>query len=166
MTPRAFCWNGRAGTAILIAVLTVLLPSCRPATEAEKTAGSHIKITPSKPSRTSQVTPVETKEGATEAEVGLVFYPGATVNQSSYLRDKKGFISGAELVTTDGYIDVVNFYRLKYLSKHPKELVHKDASEQSTALNWQDPHGNYTILVRQDAKAKRTVVTLAKTSKS
>lgn len=151
---------------MLIAVLTVLLPACRPAAESEKAPSSHIKITPSKPSRTSRVTPVETKEGATEAEVGLVFYPGATVNQSSYLRDKKGFISGAELVTTDGYVDVVNFYRLQYQSKQPKELVHEAEQEQSTALNWQDAHGNYTIVVRQDKVGKRTVVTLAKTSKS
>ncbi|MEN6644813.1 MAG: hypothetical protein ABFE08_20435 [Armatimonadia bacterium] len=156
----------KVGTAMLVAVLTVLLPACKPAVEPEKAPSSHIKITPSKPSRTSRVTPVETKEGATEAEVGLAFYPGATVNQSSYLRDKKGFISGAELVTHDGYVDVVNFYRLKYQSKQPKELVHKAEQEQSTALNWQDAHGNYTIVVRQDMKAKQTVITLAKTSKS
>lgn len=151
---------------MVIAVLTVLLPACKPTAESQGPAESHIKITPSKPSRTSRVTPVETKEGATEAEVGLLFYPGATVNQSSYLRDKKGFISGAELVTRDGYVDVVNFYRIQYQSKQPKELVHKDDQQQSTALNWQDAHGNYTIVVRQDAKAKQTVITLAKTSKS
>lgn len=164
MTPRAFFLRNSAGTAILIAVLTVLLPSCRPQAGAE--TGAHIKITPAKPSRTSKITPVETREGATEAEVGLAFYPGATVSRSNYLRDKKGFISGAELLTTDSYVEVVNFYRLKYQSQHPKELVRKGEREQSTALNWQDAHGNYTILVRQDAEAKRTVVTLAKTAKT
>lgn len=165
MTASAASVSTRAGIAVCFAVLVALLPACRPKAGPQAPAASHIKITPSSPSRTSKITPVETKAGATEAEVGLSFYPGATVKRSSYLRDKKGFISGAELVTADGYADVVNFYRLKYQTHHPKELARKEEQGQSTLLNWQDAHGNYTILVRQDPVAKHTVVTLAKTSK-
>jgi hypothetical protein len=101
-------------------------------------------------------------EGATAAEVGVVFYPGARVTKSQVANTNGGVTAGAELTTTDDYQKVVDFYRQRYQCPELRVKVTDTRGGKLTLLNWQDLKGNYTVGVKRDDQAKRTVITLAK----
>ena len=147
--------------------LTCLLPclllcgalaGCRPHPPAK--SEPYIRIEPSGKSTGGALT---MQQGLTEQQVGLAFYPGATVNKSGLVAGPRGNIAGAELQTTAPYAQVVAFYRGKYAPRRPKLLQRDD--NNTTMLNWQDRQGNYTVMIKRDVVAKRTLVTLAKTSR-
>ena len=103
------------------------------------------------------------QQGVTADELGLAYYPGATVNKSELQSDAKGRVGGAELQTMAAYADVVKFYRERYQPWRPVIRTRDDRDGPTTMLNWQDRHGNYTIVIKRDNAAHCTRVTLART---
>jgi hypothetical protein len=101
-------------------------------------------------------------QGATAAEVGVAFYPGATVVSSQFVREGADITAGAELTTKDPYQEVVDFYRNRYGSPELKVVQQDLPTGKMTLLNWRDPEGNYTVGLRRDDDAKQTTITLAK----
>jgi hypothetical protein len=149
----------------VIAAALTLLASCarRPAAPATPAAPPpYIRIEPSTKSAPNKLA---IQQGATDKELGIAFYPGAKVNKSGLVEGPKGNIAGAELQTTEPYASVVKFYRDKYATQKPSLQTVDDPAGTITMLNWQDMRGNYTVIIKRDNAGKRTVVTLAKTSK-
>lgn len=164
---------GRAVAALVcLLTLTAALAGCRqPASPGDKSASSsRIVIETSDQARQSAGAgrragsrpDVRLVSGATEAEVGIAFYPGARLTSSQLVREGNDLTAGAELVTKDPYRDVLDFYRHRYASPELK-LVEQEVSDgKLTLLNWRDPQGNYTVGVRRDEKRKQTTITLAR----
>ena len=123
----------------------------------------YINIEPSRKSPRSGS--LEVKRTAGEKEIGISFYPKASVSKSGIVQGPKGAVAGAVLQTTQPYADVVKFYRGKYGVKKPVLKTMSDATGATTMLNWQETHGNYTVVIKRDDTAKQTTITLVKTSK-
>jgi len=142
--------------ALLAAACLFLLAGCRaPAPEAAKSAAdSRIVIETSDKSPKAASPDVRLVSGASEAEVGIAFYPGARLTSSQLVREGTDLTTGAELMTQDAYQDVLDFYRERY------------ASPELKLLNWRDPQGNYTVGLTRDNERKRTIITLARIKSS
>lgn len=100
--------------------------------------------------------------GATAEEVGIAFYPGATVASSELVKNNNSLTAGAKLTTRDPYQQVLDFYRARYKSPELKEKQSEGPEGKTTWLNWRDPQGNFTIAVWRDDAHKQTVITLAR----
>lgn len=100
--------------------------------------------------------------GATAAEVGIVFYPGATVVSSELVKENLSLTAGAKLTTRDPYQQVVDFYTARYRSPGLKLKLTEGAAGKTTWLNWRDSEGNYTVALWRDDAHKQTVITLAR----
>ncbi len=158
--------------AVCLLVLAGAFAGCRQrSSEAEGAAsGSRIVIETSNKVRqaaaqgrkTGSRPDVRMVAGATEAEVGIAFYPGARVTSSQLVREGSDLTAGAELVTRDPYREVLDFYRLRYDSPELKLVEQEMSGGKLTLLNWRDPQGNYTVGVRRDDKRKQTTITLAR----
>lgn len=143
----------------LALVALALLPSCA---RKAATTEPYVRVEPASKSAPNKLA---IQQGATEKDLGIVFFPAAKVNKSGLVQGPKGAIAGAELQTTEPYAKVVKFYRSKYAAQAPSVQTLDDPAGTSTMLNWQDLRGNYTVIIKRDNAGKRTVVTLAKTSK-
>lgn len=105
------------------------------------------------------------QRSATEQDLGVSFYPKATVGKSGIVEGPKGAVAGAVLQTREPYAAVVKYYRDKYQAQKPTVKEISEAGGAATMLNWQNQRGNYTIVIRRDDAAKQTTITLVKTSK-
>lgn len=150
-----------ASLLLLLAAVT-LLPSCAHKAATPTAPEPYVRIEPSSKSAPNKLA---VQQGATDKDLGIAFYPGAKVNKSGLVEGPKGAIAGAELQTTEPYANVVKFYRTKYTALKPSLQTVDDPAGTTTMLNWQDMRGNYTVVIKRDNVGKRTVVTLAKTSK-
>ncbi len=154
--------------ALLAAACLFLLAGCRaPAPEAAKSAAdSRIVIETSDKSPKAASPDVRLVSGASEAEVGIAFYPGARLTSSQLVREGTDLTTGAELMTQDAYQDVLDFYRERYASPELKVVQQEASGGKLTLLNWRDPQGNYTVGLTRDNERKRTIITLARIKSS
>jgi hypothetical protein len=96
--------------------------------------------------------------------MGIDFYPGAQTETSSLVRGARGMTGAVTMATRDPYADVVSFYRRQYEPRGAKVVDLSGPDGAATALNWQTPHGNFTVTIKRDHAAKRTIVSLVRTS--
>ena len=136
------------------------LGACRPTPNGATVPGGTIRIETAEQDPAQRTT---VQQGVTSAELGLAYYPGAQVNTSQLTTDAKGRVGGAELQTTDPYAQVVLFYRQTYERVRPVVRTRDDPGGATTMMNWQDAHGNYTVVIQRDEAGHRTVITLART---
>lgn len=134
-----------------------------PAAPQASSKQSYIHIEPSRKSAGHGRLGVQ--PSASPAEIGLVFYPKATVVKSGVVRGPKGAVAAATLQTTQPYAEVVDYYREKYQAQKPTVKTRQETHGAVTMLNWQDQQGNYTIVIQRDDLAKRTTIALVKTSR-
>lgn len=151
----------RLGVLSLAALLALLAVSCRRAAPPVAVSEpSHIRIEPAR----AKDDPLRDKVpsgAATEREVGMAFYPGATVQSSSLVRDGRGVTAVVKLATREGYAPVTQFYLNKYgrLGK----IVNLDGKEgRSLAINWGAPGATFTIDIKQDLAGKQTLIHLVR----
>jgi hypothetical protein len=144
--------------AVLLAVL--LVGSCRRATAPGAAEPSHIRIEPSRPPD-DPLRKQPVSGTATPEEVGIEFYPGATIQESSLGRDGRGVTAAVRLRTRDAYADVLNFYSERYRTR--AQVVKLDGPEgHAMAFNWATPSANFTVEVKQDVAGKQTLVHLVR----
>jgi len=97
----------------------------------------------------------------TAQEIGLDFYPGATVQTSSLVRDGRGVTAAARLMTRDGYAEVTQFYLDKY-GRAAKIVKLDDEKGHSLALHWASPGATFTVDLKQDLAGKQTLIHLVR----
>jgi hypothetical protein len=147
-------------TLLLSCCLPWCLGACRPASQGAIEPGGTIRIETAEQDPAKRTT---VQQGVTAAELGMAYYPGAQVNKSELTTDAKGRVGGAELQTTDPYVQVVQFYREATARLRPVVRTRDEPGGAMTMLNWQDARGNYTVAIRRDEAGHRTVITLART---
>jgi hypothetical protein len=142
-------------------LLPLLVASCRreaapPASSEE----SHIRIEPAR-APTDPLRGKTPSGAATADEIGIDFYPQATLQKSSLVRDDRGVTAAATLSTRDAYADVTFFYRQRY--EAGSRVVKLDSKGgHGLAINWQTPSGNFTIEIKQDVAGKQTLIHLVR----
>jgi len=149
-------------TLLLCLLLALCLGSCRPPASTHAAVPPHIRVEPS----TREGKPVPTAGVATPQEMEIAFYPGAQVETSSLVRGARGMTGAVTMATRDAYAEVLGFYRRQYEPRGAKVVDLSGPDGRATAINWQTRSGNCTVTIKQDMAAKRTIISLVRTSQA
>lgn len=144
---------------LCLLALPIVLTSCRSG-EDVASEGSHIRIE----TGTADGAGGKTASGAaTSEELGIAFYPGAHVKDSTLMRTAEGVTGAVKLETTDAYDEVLRHYRTQCAPQLPRVVKLDSAEGKGSAINWQTPHGNFNVVIKQDLTRRRTLIHLVRT---
>ena len=142
---------------LCLLALPIAMTSCRSGDEPAA-EGSHIRIETAMPD--SSPAGKASSGGATAEELGIAFYPGAHVKDSTLMRTAEGVTGAVKLETTDAFDEVLRYYRTQCAPQLPRVVKLDSAEGRGSAINWQTPHGNFNVIIKQDLARRRTLIHL------